>query len=79
MAVICLTGGIASGKSTAARFLANQGAEVLMPTSSVTKPMRQETPLTIRLLLTLVKRFAHLTVTSIAKHWAAKSLDSPTS
>ena len=29
MAVICLTGGIASGKSTAARFLANQGAEVI--------------------------------------------------
>ena len=39
-----------------------------MPISSVTKPMRQETLLTIKLLLTLVKKFAHLAVTSIAKH-----------
>ena len=29
MTVICLTGGIASGKSTAARFLAEKGAEVI--------------------------------------------------
>lgn len=29
MKVICLTGGIASGKSTAARFLADQGAHVI--------------------------------------------------
>jgi dephospho-CoA kinase/formamidopyrimidine-DNA glycosylase len=41
--VICLTGGLASGKSTAARFLKEQGAHVIDADVSViaaTSPVR---------------------------------------